>query len=98
MDSKVSLPDKDWIAWIGERAILAPKNTTVDLINQVITTNFPGKLQVLSSADSITEGATDNFQVEFLNTLTPNGSPPHNLALKVLKAPHYSRKINIGPI
>ncbi len=79
------LQDKQhWIQWTAERAILAPKNTVVDRINCTLSDQFPGEPTILNSADSkADEEDATRFPVEYLNTLTPAGLPPHRLFLKV---------------
>ena len=76
---KDNYADSDYIA---QRIILCPKNETCDLINNYVIDQLPGKCAALFSADSVEESATANFPIEFLNSLTPNGMPPHRLSLK----------------
>jgi ATP-dependent DNA helicase PIF1 len=71
--------------YILERAILAPKNDDVNLINELATDVFPGNATIYLSQDSIPE-EDDNagiYPVEFLNSLNPSGMQPHRLRLKV---------------
>ena len=69
--------------WIDGRAILAPTNKEVQMLNDILSDKLPGSLEVLRSADQM-ENTEDGigFNVEYLNTLTPSGSPPHALTLK----------------
>lgn len=74
---------------LGARCILAPKNMDVDAVNDVVMASFPGQERVYLSADSA-EAAADGvedaaalYPPEFLNTLQPQGMPPHKLRLKV---------------
>ena len=69
--------------WIEGRAILAPTNKEVQMLNNILSGKLPGSLEVLRSADQM-ESAEDgiSFNVEYLNTLTPSGCPPHTLNLK----------------
>jgi len=69
-----------------DRAILCPKNEDTFELNDDVLSRLEGDSQTYYSVDSI--DATDdeerlNFPVEFLNTLTPSGMPPHELKLKV---------------
>ena len=43
---------------------------------------LPGEGTTLLSADSVEGSAAVNFPTEFLNSITPNGMPPHRLFLK----------------
>ena len=46
-------PEQQWISWIAERAILTPKNRSVDETNAIVIQDLlPGEAIVLSSADS----------------------------------------------
>ena len=77
-------PEQQWISWIAERAILTPKNRSVDEINAIVIQDLlPGEAIVLSSADSTCDPKdSTRFPIEFLNKLTPAGLPPHRLYLK----------------
>ena len=75
--------DRDWITG---RAILAARNEEVNRMNDKVFDRFPadGAPMELFSADS-TEGEGDqeaSYPVEFLNSLTPSGMPPHRLHLR----------------
>jgi ATP-dependent DNA helicase PIF1 len=68
-----------------ERAILAPHNIHVDDINHQALRRVSGQEQVYLSIDSAIKesGEPDhNMPVEFLNTMTFSGFPPHRLHLK----------------
>ena len=71
---------------LSEWTILAPKNKTVDDLNQKIVDFFEGESRVYLSADTL---KTDNprslqdFPPEFLNSLDLSGLPSHRLVLKV---------------
>ena len=71
--------------WLFNRALLAARNSVVDVANESLTAQFPGDEAVeLLSADEV--GKDDDatlFPVDFLNSLTVNGLPPHRLLLKV---------------
>ena len=80
-----TLSTDNWITWISERAILAPKNTDVDLINAFVSEKLPGKDIVYSSADTTDEENDETrFPTEYLNSLTPSGMPPYQLHIKVM--------------
>ena len=69
--------------WFEGRAILAPTNKEVDIINEMMEQSLPGDELKLTSADTL-ENPTDafRFNTEYLNTLRPNGFPQHILDLK----------------
>lgn len=70
--------------WLCERAILAPKNDSVNAINLQIQQQLPGKNTSYKSIDRAVDiDQTVQYPVEFLNTLEPPGMPPHNLVLKI---------------
>ena len=57
----------------------------VSFTGQVLD-KLPGDKTVYTGADSIkcdNEEEQLNYQVEFLNSLTPSGMPPHLLKLKI---------------
>ncbi|XP_069152039.1 uncharacterized protein [Solanum lycopersicum] len=60
-----------------ERAILASKNDHVDKINKKLISQFPGESKLFNSFDSAEDDTNYYYQEEYLNTLTPNGLPPH---------------------
>ena len=66
----------------AKKIILYPKNETTDLINNHVIYLLPGEGTTLLSADSLEGTAAVNFPTEFLNSITPNGMPPHRLFLK----------------
>mmetsp|Transcript_13935 Transcript_13935/g.25805 ORF Transcript_13935/g.25805 Transcript_13935/m.25805 type:complete len:831 (-) Transcript_13935:1923-4415(-) len=71
-------------AYMDGRVILTTTNADADAVNQLITHRIYGANQghAYLSADSLEdsdEGAL--FPTEFLNSLTPNGLPPHRLLL-----------------
>ncbi|KAG5570609.1 hypothetical protein H5410_060375, partial [Solanum commersonii] len=68
--------------YITERAILASRNEFVDKLNAVMIEKFPGETKTYISFDSAEDDANNYYQEEYLNTLTPNGLPPHRLVLK----------------
>ncbi|KAG6514057.1 hypothetical protein ZIOFF_024396 [Zingiber officinale] len=65
------------------RAIITPKNVDVDIINDILISNFPGEEKEYISWDSVEDDNNNFFQEEFLNSLTPSGLPPHIITLKV---------------
>jgi ATP-dependent DNA helicase PIF1 len=72
--------------WLAGRTILATTNKAVDAINAVITALFKPHAAAydLFSADSV--GLDDNplmYPIEYLNSLTVSGMPPHAMQLKI---------------
>ncbi|XP_021966683.1 ATP-dependent DNA helicase PIF1-like [Folsomia candida] len=75
----------DNIANFSKMAILCPKNTDVDKINEEILNILQGNSVTYLSTDSVDdENPQDRefYPVEFLNGLTPSGMPVHKLNLK----------------
>ena len=69
--------------WLEGRAILTPTNREVHAINELMKSKMPGDAIKLSSADSLEDpDDTFRFNIEYLNTLRPNGFPRHNIILK----------------
>lgn len=71
---------------ILKSVVLAPTNEDCSLINQDVLNRMPGQQRVYHSYDKVR--SEDNFQVndypvEFLNSLSVSGLPPHKLILKV---------------
>ena len=67
--------------YITERAILATTNDNVDILNEKLIEMFPMKSKTYYCFDSVIDDTQNYYQDEFLNTLTPNGLPPHKLVL-----------------
>ncbi|CAK1595296.1 unnamed protein product [Parnassius mnemosyne] len=69
--------------WLCERAILAPKNESVNKINSDILSEVAGEITEYLSVDTVidTEQST-SYPVEFLNSLELSGVPSHKLQLK----------------
>ncbi|CAK1602388.1 unnamed protein product [Parnassius mnemosyne] len=70
--------------WLCERAILAPKNESVNKINSDILSEVAGEITEYLSVDTVmdTEQNT-SYPVEFLNSLEWSGVPSHKLQLKL---------------
>ncbi|XP_045454816.1 uncharacterized protein LOC123664266 [Melitaea cinxia] len=70
--------------WLCSRAIVSPKNDTVNEINNLIVQKVPGQTKTYKSIDTVTniEDAV-HYPQEFLNSLNPSGLPPHELTLKI---------------
>eukprot|EP00267_Zea_mays_P046162 XP_020398510.1 ATP-dependent DNA helicase PIF1-like [Zea mays] len=69
--------------YITSRAILSTRNDWVDMINVKMIDRFQGEHMVYHSFDSAVDDPHNYYPPEFLNTLTPNGLPPHVLKLKI---------------
>ena len=76
----VNIHDK---SWLNGRAILCTTNREVSMVNEMVSTMLPGNQESYASADEL-QNNDDllRFNVEYLNSLTPNGFPPHNLLIK----------------
>ncbi len=70
------------VDWVSSRAIICPTNKTVDMINTKMVNKFHGEVHLYRSYDSLEEDE-HLYPMEFINTLTPSGVPPHELQLKV---------------
>lgn len=70
---------------IPNKAILAPFNTDCNEINDTICEHLSGELRTYPTADIVVEdddAIVANYPIEFLNSLTPSGCPPHEVKLK----------------
>ena len=73
----------------GDHVILATTNVRVDHINDLVSQRMVGESTEYFSADRVDllddggAGDAQNYPTEFLNSLTPNGLPPHVIRLKV---------------
>ena len=71
--------------WLCERAILAPTNELINELNLTIQDKLlhvPSRTY-LSVDQTVEPDQAVNYPVEFLNSLSPPGLPPHKLTLKV---------------
>ncbi|KAI3740150.1 hypothetical protein L2E82_30571 [Cichorium intybus] len=69
--------------YIVSRAILSTKNESVDEINNYLIKRFHGEEKIYYSFDEAIDDKNNFYPVEFLNSLTVSGLPPHHLRLKV---------------
>jgi ATP-dependent DNA helicase PIF1 len=74
------MANKDYITY---RAILSTHNDWVDDIHLKMINKFKGGEVVYHSFDEAVDDPHNYYPQEFLNTLTPNGIPPHILKLKI---------------
>ena len=84
---------------IANTVILTPTNeTALKLNDQILKKKVPGPMKVYVSADKAVcddEEEANNYPVEFLNSLTPTGMPPHRLLLKPGAIVMLMRNLNI---
>ncbi|KAJ1259262.1 hypothetical protein BS78_10G140900 [Paspalum vaginatum] len=73
--------------YLGERAIVAPKNDTIDEINSRVLSLIPGHEKEHGNLDLL-------YPVEFLNSLQFKGIPPHKLVLKIGSPVMLLRNLN----
>jgi hypothetical protein len=80
-------PDLDSKAWSTQymrgRRILCTRNDYVDEINARMIDRFPGKATVFYYFDSVDDDERNNYPQDFLNSITPNGLPLHELIIKI---------------
>ena len=71
--------------YLRERAIVAPKNDTIEEINTHVLSLIPGHERIYLSSDSLVDSSKDHgnldllYPVEFLNSLQFKGIPPISL-------------------
>ncbi|CAN0875190.1 hypothetical protein LINGRAHAP2_LOCUS10695 [Linum grandiflorum] len=76
------------VRYIWSRAIIAPTNIVVSEISSFILSKLPGEVKIYLSSDSLTTPSPDQasleleYPLEFLNGLSFNGIPKHQLQLK----------------
>ena len=69
--------------FLTNRTILTPLNENVDKINDLCVNMYPGENHTYLSADKLHEDSCSlNVPLEYLNSITPSGMPPHILQLK----------------
>ncbi|CAF3170544.1 unnamed protein product [Rotaria sp. Silwood2] len=76
----------DDIPILYNRTSLCPKNEHSLLVNEEVLQRLPGKEHVYATVDDVEcEDGDDvtNYPTGFLNSLTPSGTPPHKLNLKI---------------
>ncbi|KAJ0614373.1 putative DNA helicase [Helianthus annuus] len=69
--------------YIISRAILSTRNESVDEINDQMIDIFQGEEKVYYSFDEVEDDHHNLYPIEFLNSLTVSGLPPHKLQLKI---------------
>ncbi|XP_022872324.1 uncharacterized protein LOC111391357 [Olea europaea var. sylvestris] len=79
---------------MANRVILTPTNECVDHINRILLEQIPGQLYTYYSFDEAIDKSKQSVQKDFLNSLTSNDSPPHELKLKVNCPVMLLRNIN----
>ncbi|CAH1432689.1 unnamed protein product [Lactuca virosa] len=77
---EINISQSDYII---SRAILSTRNDSVDEINDLLIGRFHGEEKIYYSFDEAVDDINNFYPVEFLNTLSVSGLPPHYLRLKV---------------
>lgn len=67
---------------ITNSAILTPKNSAVDEINETMMSKFPGEDNVYLSFNETVDSSQQGLYIDFLNSICPVGMPAHRLVLK----------------
>ncbi|CAN1750784.1 ATP-dependent DNA helicase PIF1 [Linum perenne] len=86
--------------YIRTRAIVTPTNQVVSSINDYVLTQIPGDERIYLSSDTLTTPGPNQtrleaeYPVEFLNALTFNGMPEHQLRLKPYAIVMLLRNLN----
>jgi ATP-dependent DNA helicase PIF1 len=69
--------------YMRECGILCMMNDYVDEINVRMIDRFLGKATMFYSFDSVDDDERNNYPQDFLNSITPNGLPLHELRIKI---------------
>jgi ATP-dependent DNA helicase PIF1 len=69
--------------YMRERGILCTSNDYVDDINARMIDRFPNKTTVFYNFDSVGDDKCNNYPQDFLNSITHNGLPLHELIIKI---------------
>ncbi|KAJ8871663.1 hypothetical protein PR048_027990, partial [Dryococelus australis] len=70
--------------WLCSRAIVLPRNDTVNEINNLTIQRVPGQVKTYKSIDTVTNvDDVVHFPQDFLNSLNPSGLPSHERSFKV---------------
>ncbi|KAH0685774.1 hypothetical protein KY285_016331 [Solanum tuberosum] len=56
-----------------------------DNLNELMNGKFRGETKIYISFDAAEDDTNNYYQEEYLNTLTPNGLPPHRYIIKYIK-------------
>ena len=70
------------VNYMHDRAILSTRNEHVDNLNARMIGKFPGNEKIYYSHDSVDDDSTNNYSLDFLNSITPNGLPLHEFKIK----------------
>ncbi|KAI9076744.1 hypothetical protein K1719_041287 [Acacia pycnantha] len=89
--------------YFNDRAILAPTIEMTNSINEHMCDMLPGEPYEFLSCDSVCKSSEDSdsfdnlYTIEFLNTISCSGMPPHKLTLKAitLNGSHPNQKVLI---
>ncbi|CAN1242016.1 ATP-dependent DNA helicase PIF1 [Linum perenne] len=98
--SSTPVADLVTLAYIRSRAIVTPTNKVVSAINDLILTQLPGEEKVYLSADTLTTSGPNQisleiqYPTEFLNSLSFNGMPEHQLRFKPYTIVMLLRNLN----
>jgi ATP-dependent DNA helicase PIF1 len=68
--------------YMREWAILSTRNEHVNVMNDRMIKQFPGDEHVYLSHDTVDDDTTNTYPLDFLNSITTNGLPPHILRIK----------------
>jgi hypothetical protein len=69
--------------YICERGILCMRNDYVNEINARMVDRFPDKATMFYNFDSVDDDEHNNYPQDFLNSITPNNLPQHELRIKI---------------
>lgn len=70
-------------SYMSTRAIVSTKNDYVDKLNVNMIDRFPGQAKVNHSFDSVDDDPHNSYPLDYLNSITLNGLPPHELIIKI---------------
>ena len=84
---------------IKKQVILCPTNNNVLKMNNETLSRFNGDSKEYLSIDTIVDDENGCLQNsiprEFINSITPNGLPPHKLIFKIAAIINLSRNLNL---
>jgi ATP-dependent DNA helicase PIF1 len=63
-------------AYMSTCAILSTTNEHVDQLKASMIDKFPGEENVYHSFDYVDDDSRNNYPIDFLSSITPNGLPP----------------------